>query len=82
MNTNKTLRGMMIESDASLTADEQAIKIAIDELAGWCRQYLPLLQGGAAIGFKIGVSEDLASALEAGLPPSDAEQVVASLLRV
>lgn len=82
MNTDKTLRGMMIEPEAVLTSDEMVIRAAIDELAGWCREYAPLLKRGAAIGFKIGVSEDLASAIEAGLRPCDAEQIVLSLLRV
>lgn len=82
MNTNRTLRGMMIEPEAALTKDERAVRTAIDELAGWCSEYAPLLERGAAIGFKIGVSEDLASAIEAALRPCDAERVVTSLLRV
>ena len=72
----------MIADFASLTPEEKAISVAIDELAGWCRQYSPLLDNGGAIGFKLGISEDLASAIESTLRDEDAKSVLTSLLRV
>lgn len=82
LKTCQTLRGLVTADYDSLTQEEVAIKLAIDELAGWCRQYSPLLGCGGAIGFKLGVSEDLASASEATLRDEDAQAVLSSLVRV
>lgn len=82
VKTTLTLTGLTTADVDSLTQEEIAIKLAIDELAGWCRQYSPLLGCGGAIGFKLGVSDDLASAIEATLRDEDAEAVLSSLLRV
>lgn len=82
IETSKTLRELANADLALLTEEETAISVAIDELAGWFRQYSPLLQNGGCIGFRMGVSEDLASAIEARLGEDAAESLLPSLARV
>ena len=65
---------------AAMTMEEQTIAVAIGELAGWLRQYSPMLKNAGAIGIKIGVSAELAGAIEASLRSEDAAEVIPHLV--
>lgn len=87
LNTTQTLKQLVETGSArsdfeAMSMEEQTIAVAIDQLAGWLREYSPLLQNGGSLGFKIGVSEELAAAIETNLRREDADEVLAVLARV
>lgn len=87
LKTNQSLKAM-VEAGAArtdfeaMTMEEQTIVAAIDELSGWLREYSPLLKNGGTVGFKIGVSEELAGAIEANLRREDAADVLPNLVKL
>lgn len=87
LETTKTLTEMVGAGKArtdfeAMTMEEQTISVAIDELSGWLRQYSPMLKNGGSIGVKIGVSEELALAINANLRREDADEVLYNLVRL
>jgi len=87
LKTTQTLKAI-VEAGQSrsdfevMTMEEQTIAVAIVQLAGWLREHSPMLKNGGNIGVKIGVSEELASAIEASLRREDAAEVLPHLVKL
>jgi len=85
LKTTQTL-AEIVESGQSrsdfdaMTMEEQTIAVAIDQLAGWLREYSPMLKNAGALGVKIGVTVELASAIKASLRSDDAAEVLPLLV--
>jgi hypothetical protein len=79
----RTLRDLVMEQDVSkLTREELISRNAMVELATWCIERLPLLERGRKVGFRMALSPDAISAIEAALPHPDGSFVVRNILHV
>lgn len=87
LKTTQTLKaivetGQSRSAFVAMTEEEQTIAVAIDQLAGWLREYSPMLKNAGSIGVRIGVSEELAGAIDASLMREDAAQVLPHLVKL
>lgn len=82
MQTERTLKDLVTADVSKLSQEEMYLRNSIVELAQWCNERIGLLEQGRKVGFRIGVTQQAADAIEAALPHPNGMHVVSNILRV